>query len=209
MRFLFISMLALVSAVPAQANEFSVTWSSVNSGGSMDSSGGAWELKGSIGQANAAMVPAQGGAWRVQSGFWAGFQAQAVPGLQVDPVLLSFGEQTVGQAGDALLVTLSNSGAVSLEIVGINVATGDVADFSVEASACINGLAVGESCTVEVVFTPGGEGPRSAVMQIHSTAPGSPSEVLLLGVGVPELPEDDMIFKDRFRFLSDPQIGQM
>ncbi|MGY6630145.1 MAG: choice-of-anchor D domain-containing protein [Wenzhouxiangella sp.] len=132
-----------------------------------------------------------------------------MPGLQIDPVLLSFGEQVLGQASDALLVTLSNSGEVSLEIEGIEVATGDVADFSVEASACINGLAVGESCTVEVAFTPGAEGPRSAVMQISSPAPGSPFDVLLLGVGVPELPEDDVIFKDRFRFLVDPQIGQM
>ncbi|QKK03130.1 MAG: hypothetical protein HND55_11020 [Pseudomonadota bacterium] len=62
-------------ASPVRAGEvqsFSIDWYSIDAGGVMHSSGGSFELSGTIGQADAS--PARemsGGQWKLTGGFWA------------------------------------------------------------------------------------------------------------------------------------------
>lgn len=198
MRGSLCGLLALVLTGPAPAGEFSIDWYSINSGGALQSSAGPWALQGSLGQANVSAAPAQGGPWRLQSGFWAGFQGQAGPGLQIEPMLLDFGRQPVGEASAARTITLSNTSgsAVSLSIV---VGSGNIGDFELHDSTCAGSLGAGEVCSVGVVFTPTSAGRRSAFVQVDSDAPGAPFEVLLNGAGDSPDENEDRIFSDRFQ----------
>ena len=195
-------------AGPVPASEFSIDWYSINSGGALASSAGPWTLQGSLGQANVSAAPAQGGLWRLQSGFWAGFQGQAGPGpgLQIEPMLLDFGRQPVGEASAARTITLSNTSgsAVSLSIV---LGSGDIGDFELRDSTCAGSLGAGEVCSVGVVFTPTSAGRRSAVVQVDSDAPGAPFEVLLNGAGDSPDENEDRIFSDRFEQNNSLPLG--
>jgi hypothetical protein len=68
-----IRLLAALTAIAAQAQEFSVPWFSIDGGGGF-SGGGEYELFGTVGQSDAA-APSTGGGYTLTAGF--------VPGLGV------------------------------------------------------------------------------------------------------------------------------
>lgn len=64
-------LLAALSA-PAMAQDYEVTRWTIASGGTMESSGGDWSLKGTIGQWEATEPrELSGGPWKLTGGFWA------------------------------------------------------------------------------------------------------------------------------------------
>ena len=86
------------------------------------------------------------------------------PDASVSPLSLTFADQLVGTPSAAQSVTLSNAaGAGTLGISSID-ATGD---FS-QTNDCGISLAAGTSCTINVVFTPTADGPRSGQLTIAS-----------------------------------------
>ncbi|NEZ05166.1 hypothetical protein G4Y73_13500 [Wenzhouxiangella sp. XN201] len=68
-------MLLVCIAAPIQAGEtetFSIDWYSIDGGGAVQSTGGDFDLSGTIGQADATAARVlQGGQWKLTGGFWA------------------------------------------------------------------------------------------------------------------------------------------
>jgi hypothetical protein len=89
------------------------------------------------------------------------------------------GGTRVGTTSAAQGVTLSNTGAATLNITSI-VPSGDYAD----TTTCAATLAVGASCTISVTFTPTATGTRTGAVTITDNAAGSPHIVNLTGTGL-------------------------
>jgi hypothetical protein len=104
------------------------------------------------------------------------------PGVSLSPPAgLTFAATGVTTTSTAQTVTLSNQGGSPLAISAI-AATGD---FSLTtANTCGATLAVGASCTLQVVFAPTAGGTRSGTLSFTDNAPGSPQTLALTGTGV-------------------------
>lgn len=65
-------LLSILLAAPATAGEdFSIPWHTIDAGGEMFSSGGDFELSGTVGQWGASEARQLGGGqWRLTGGFW-------------------------------------------------------------------------------------------------------------------------------------------
>lgn len=68
----WILLVALMMASGVNAGgDWEISWSSIDGGGTMESAGGAWELRGTIGQPDAtAANESAGGSWALTGGFW-------------------------------------------------------------------------------------------------------------------------------------------
>lgn len=65
-------LLLAALSVPALAQDYEITRWTIASGGTMESSGGNWSLKGTIGQWEATEPrELSGGQWKLTGGFWA------------------------------------------------------------------------------------------------------------------------------------------
>ena len=67
---ILMAALGAVTAPDAFAQNYEITWYTIDGGGAMASAGGAYELSGTIGQPDASMTPAAGGNYQLTSGFW-------------------------------------------------------------------------------------------------------------------------------------------
>ena len=99
--------------------------------------------------------------------------------LYLSPVTLSFGSQTLGGTTAAKTVTVKNNAQATFSITGITT-TGD---FS-QTNNCPATLAIGGSCTVNVVFTPTVAGARTGTLSVIDSAANSPQTAGLSGKGV-------------------------
>jgi hypothetical protein len=111
------------------------------------------------------------------------FMTKFIPGDQVWPLSLSFGNQLVGFNSSPQTTTLTNSGSTTLNISGITVTGSNPADFP-EINTCGATLAAGANCTITVTFDPMATGNRSASISISDSAANSPQAVLLSGLGL-------------------------
>ncbi len=97
---------------------------------------------------------------------------------------LDFGTTQLG-LNKTETVTITNEGDLDLGINNISVSGANASDFT-QTNNCTT-LAGGESCTVDVTFAPGAEGPRSAQLDISSTDEDEANvPVALSGTGEPE-----------------------
>jgi hypothetical protein len=103
-----------------------------------------------------------------------------VPVATVSPSSLTFATQTVGTTSAAQPVTLQNTGTTNLAISSIATTTADFA----QTNACPASLAPGNSCTINVTFTPAAPGGRVGELKIFHDASGSPSIVSLSGTAL-------------------------
>jgi hypothetical protein len=107
----------------------------------------------------------------------------AATAVTITPTSLSFSSQNVGTISPPQNVTITNTGTQTLNITQISM--GSSTDFS-QTNTCgalQNTLAVSQSCTVSVSFTPTASGTRSASLKISDNATGSPQAVSLTGIG--------------------------
>jgi uncharacterized repeat protein (TIGR01451 family) len=112
----------------------------------------------------------------------AGAQAQAV----WSPNPLGFGPVEVGTTQTAGL-NVSNPGTGELDISGAEVTGTDPTDFFLAGpGTCTGALGAGDNCTLQMGFTPGATGPRSATVTFTDNANPSTQEVSLTGTGVVE-----------------------
>ncbi len=87
-------------------------------------------------------------------------------------------------------VMVTNTSTAAVNFAGFTTSGADAEDFSVPLPSSGAGcsatgtLAVGASCTINVVFTPGANGARTATLNIADNAAGSPQTVALSGTGV-------------------------
>ena len=67
-----IGLIALLAVAPAAYGQFEVDWYTIDSGGAMFTTGGVFELSGTIGQSDAGSFsqPLTGGVFELVGGFW-------------------------------------------------------------------------------------------------------------------------------------------
>jgi archaellum component FlaF (FlaF/FlaG flagellin family) len=102
--------------------------------------------------------------------------------VALSPLSLDFGSQTVGIASPAQNVTLTNNGNASLIIrkIALSVSDGSV----VQANNCGSALGAGDSCTVNLSWTPKATGNMTGNITFTDNATNSPQVLPLSGVGV-------------------------
>ncbi len=105
------------------------------------------------------------------------------PIVSLNPTSLVFPKKPVGTTSAAKKVTVTNTGASTLNISSI-ATTGDFALFAFTSSKkCGSTLAAGKNCIVKVTFTPTQTGTRTGSLNFTDNAPGSPQSVALSGTG--------------------------
>lgn len=98
---------------------------------------------------------------------------------------MTFAAQDYNTTSGVQSLTLENTGGADLTITSIGTTGGDAADFNVSHNCPLSPvtLATGNSCDIDVTFTPGDAGARSTTLQVSSDG-GNPS-VTLEGIGNP------------------------
>ncbi len=96
----------------------------------------------------------------------------------LSPAFLLFGPQTVGKTSAPQTVTLTNTGTAALAVSKI-AASGDFA----ETNNCGSSVNAGASCAITVTFTPTSAGLRFGSLTIADSAPDSPQQIPLTGIG--------------------------
>ena len=104
--------------------------------------------------------------------------------ISTAPTSLNFNNQPVGTPSSSLPVVIANHGGTLVHLWQIAFEGANASDFSQSnSSTCGASLAGGANCTVNVVFTPGASGSRTASLVISDDGGGSPQTVTLAGNG--------------------------
>jgi hypothetical protein len=101
------------------------------------------------------------------------------PSAAISPTSVIFTNQLVGTNSGAQAVTLQNPGTAALAITSIMASS----SFS-ETNTCGTSLAVGATCTVNVVFSPTTTGTTTGTLTFIDNAANSPQTVPLTGTGI-------------------------
>ncbi len=103
-------------------------------------------------------------------------------GLISGSASIHFGNAPVNQPGDTQTVVLRNVGTAPMTVTGIQLLSGDTADFSVQRPGLPRTLMVDETAAFDVGFVPQAVGSRLAVLRITGNATNHPSfDVTLTG----------------------------
>jgi Abnormal spindle-like microcephaly-assoc'd, ASPM-SPD-2-Hydin len=122
----------------------------------------------------------------IQAGGGAGLQNVALSGTGAAPTYtvsastLAFGNQTVNSPSAPMSVTVTNTGVVALPVPSITLSSTSPQPYS-QTNTCGTSVAVGGSCTINVVFDPGSSGASPATLAINAGT--SASNVSLSGTG--------------------------
>src|SRR5262249_4728007 len=103
-----------------------------------------------------------------------------VPIVSLNPTNLSLTSPSVGTAGPAKTLKLSNTGADVLNIASLTITGTNAADFS-ETHDCQETLSAGLSCNVNVTYKASPPNTETASLQFVDNAAGSPHIVPLTG----------------------------
>ena len=98
---------------------------------------------------------------------------------QISPASLSFANQVVGTVSATQTVTLTNSGALPLDVSHIQTAN----PFA-ETNNCGTSVGAGGSCAISVTFAPTATGSASGVLTFTDSASDSPQSIALSGAGI-------------------------
>ncbi len=101
------------------------------------------------------------------------------PTVTLAPNLLTFSSQAVGTTSSPQVVTLTNTGNVTLNFTSIAIST----NFA-QTNTCGASLSAGASCQVSVTFTPTSAGNLTGSVTITDSAANSPQTIPLSGVAV-------------------------
>jgi len=99
----------------------------------------------------------------------------------LSPTSLTFPNTVVGVTSLPKIVTLTNTGAVTLSITSITT-SGDFGQIA-SLKPCGSTLAAGKSCQIKVTFTPTQLGLRAGTLTLTDSASNSPQTVPLSGTG--------------------------
>ena len=111
--------------------------------------------------------------------------ASALPPVFLSPSSVSFPTTFVGVQSGLKTVLLTNEQNVPLTITSGNIIGADPSDFSVGGTCptAPQTLPATKSCTIDLYFTPGASGARTATLSIVDNAFGSPQTLALSGNG--------------------------
>jgi hypothetical protein len=101
--------------------------------------------------------------------------------LQISPQSLCFKNQLLNVASPAQTATLTNTGTTNVTLNSI------AASGTYSAVSQCSTLAAGESCTVDVTFTPDALGTTNGAVTITSSAQSAPQTVGLTGTAIPPM----------------------
>ncbi|MEP6739049.1 MAG: choice-of-anchor D domain-containing protein, partial [Caldimonas sp.] len=98
---------------------------------------------------------------------------------------IDFGTVVAGSVSAVQSVTVLNQGPGGVNLTVLNAVGFDSASFSVVGGTCQIGVPLfqGDSCRVDVQFSPGSSGPKTAQVQIASTG-SFPTTLTLTGIGL-------------------------
>jgi hypothetical protein len=102
--------------------------------------------------------------------------------VKVTPQSVSFGNQKTKTSSNPKPVTVINKESAPLTIDSFSFRGPNSRDFT-QTNNCPSSLASGASCTINVTFTPGATGSRSATMKIADSDAASPQQISLTGTG--------------------------
>jgi beta-lactam-binding protein with PASTA domain len=87
--------------------------------------------------------------------------------VALDPEALSFGTAPVNQVSETRSLNARNLGETSVHVDGFRTSGPNSSEFVIQSSTCRNQeLAAGGTCSATVIFTPTGQGPRSASVTV-------------------------------------------
>ncbi len=102
--------------------------------------------------------------------------------VNLSPIALSFGNESVGSKTGAQPVTLTNLGQAALTVSSIAINGAQSGDYS-QTNNCGNSIAAKHICIIKVIFAPSASGIRTANLVIADSAKSSPQSVFLSGTG--------------------------
>jgi hypothetical protein len=114
----------------------------------------------------------------------------ATAGIQLttatlDPASIDFGAQAEGSASSVQTVTLANTGGIALAPTATAIGGANAGDFTIATDGCTGKqLNSGARCEVELVFTPGALGDRSATVTVSANVQGGQLSASLAGKGL-------------------------
>jgi hypothetical protein len=100
------------------------------------------------------------------------------------PYFIAFAGQGIGTTSPPQVITLTNTGNLTLKLSGLGIVGTDATDFA-QTNTCGATLNAGASCPIKVTFTPTAQGSRNAAVAISDNGPGSPQMVALTGNSTP------------------------
>ncbi len=105
----------------------------------------------------------------------------AIPSLAIAPGSADFGTILQGATAAPQTIKIMNSGTSALHVSAVGLSGSNPGDFS-QTNTCIGGaVAVGQSCSITVGFSPKAEGQRTASLVLTDDAPNSPQSIALSG----------------------------
>lgn len=100
------------------------------------------------------------------------------------PYFIAFAAQGIGTTSPPQVITLTNTGNLTLKLSSVGIVGADATDFA-QTNTCGATLNAGADCPIKVTFTPTAQGIRGAAVAISDNGPGSPQMVSLTGNSTP------------------------
>jgi len=110
---------------------------------------------------------------------YVGGPALSTPSVTLSATSLAFGKRVLGTTNPAKVITLTNTGAGTLNVSSITVN----GDFAISSKTCGTTVAPAASCTVSVTFTPTLIGVRNGTLIFSDNAAANRKTVTLTGTG--------------------------
>jgi FtsP/CotA-like multicopper oxidase with cupredoxin domain len=106
--------------------------------------------------------------------------------VSVSPTSIAFGNQPINTTSASHAITVTNTGTLPVVISSVALGGANPGSFVLGNGCPIGGagLAVGNSCTINVSFRPNRRTARSASVAVRDNAVGSPQTVALTGTGI-------------------------
>jgi len=108
--------------------------------------------------------------------------ASTAPTVTLTPTSLAFPVTVVGTTSDYQVVTLKNTGTVTVTVSSITLAGANSTSF-LDLSGCGASLTSGSYCYIYVAFRPASAAALTATLNVADSATGSPQKVTLAGTG--------------------------
>jgi len=113
------------------------------------------------------------------------FVRQRIPELTVAPNPTDFGSAPAQvPPGVTRTLTIDSTGGFAARVTALAFGGADAGDFLASADTCTGTMLYpGDDCTVDVLFLPLADGPRTAELKVDATTPTPPVPATLLGSG--------------------------
>lgn len=105
------------------------------------------------------------------------------PMIGLSPTSVNFGNQAAGTTSSPTPITVTNTGNATVTFTSIAVTGTNNTSFG-ESDNCLPNLTVGNSCTINVTFSPATTGSFSAAVTLTDNATNNPQTVSLSGTGI-------------------------